>query len=117
MDVLVEYGGFEIAQMAGAILECAKRRVPVLIDGFICSSAALLAIRLAPQVQDFCIFTHTSAEPGYKVITNALKVRPLLDLDMRLGEGTGALLAVPIIKSACAITTDVATLAEVLGAV
>jgi len=117
MDVLVEFGGFEIGQIAGAILECAKRRVPVLIDGFICSSAALLAIRLAPQAQDFCIFTHTSAEPGYKAITDALNVRPLLDLDMCLGEGTGALLTVPIIKSACAITTDVATLAEVLGAV
>lgn len=116
MDVLVEFGGFEIGQMAGAILECAKRRVPVLIDGFICSSAALLAIRLAPQAKDFCIFTHISAEPGYKNITDALRVRPLLDLDMRLGEGTGALLAVPIIKSACAITIEVATLAEVLGA-
>lgn len=115
MDVLVQFGGFEIGQIAGAILECAKRRVPVLIDGFICSSAALLAIRLSPHAQDYCIFTHSSAEPGYTVITDALSVRPLLDLDMRLGEGTGALLAVPIIKSACAITTDVATLAEILG--
>lgn len=115
MNVLVQFGGFEIAQSAGAILACAKRRVPVLIDGFICSAAALLALRLAPNAQDFCIFTHTSAEPGYAVITDALGVRPLFELDMRLGEGTGALLAVPLIKSACAITSEVATLAEVLG--
>lgn len=116
IDVLSEFGGFEIAQMAGVILESAKRQVPVLIDGFICSSAALLAIRLAPSAQDYCIFTHTSAEPGYRIITEALGVRPLLDLDMRLGEGTGALLAIPIIKGACAITTDVVSLSEVLGA-
>lgn len=115
MDVLVEFGGFEIAQIAGAILHSAQRNVPVLIDGFICSAAALLAIRLAPDVQGYCIFTHASAEPGYRVITEALDVQPLLHLDMRLGEGTGALLAIPLIKSACAITSDVATLAEVLG--
>lgn len=116
MDVLVEFGGFEIAMMAGAVIGCARQGVPVLIDGFICSSAALLAIRLVPQVRDYCIFTHASAEPGHAITMTALDARPLLDLDMRLGEGTGALLAIPIVRSACAMMSGVASLAEVMEA-
>lgn len=116
LDVLVQFGGYEIAMMAGAVIECARQRVPVLIDGFISSAAALLAIRLAPASRDFCIFTHASAEPGHSVLMNTLQATPLLSLDMRLGEGTGALLAVPMIRAACAITSELASLEEVLEA-
>lgn len=116
MDVLAEFGGFEIAMMAGAAIACAKAGVPVLIDGFICSAAALMAIKLVPAAKDYCIFTHASAEPGHAITMTSLKVDPLLHLDMRLGEGTGALLAVPLIQAACAMMSDVASLAEVMEA-
>lgn len=116
MDVLAQFGGFEIAMMAGAAIACAKAGVPVLIDGFICSAAALVAIKLVPAAKDYCIFTHSSAEPGHAITMTALKVDPLLHLDMRLGEGTGALLAVPLVQAACALLSDVASLAEVIEA-
>lgn len=116
LQVLAEFGGYEIAMMAGAFIGCAQHRVPVLVDGFICSAAALMAIRLSPNVRDYCIFTHASAEPGHAITMTALDARPLLDLDMRLGEGTGALLAIPIAKAACAMMTEVASLADVMAA-
>lgn len=116
MEALSQFGGFEIAMMAGALLAAAKAGVPVLIDGFIGSAAALLAVRLAPAARDYCLFAHASAEAGHRLMLDALEARPLLDLGLRLGEGTGALLAVPLAQAACALLSDVAELAEVLEA-
>jgi nicotinate-nucleotide--dimethylbenzimidazole phosphoribosyltransferase len=93
LDVLREFGGLEIAMMTGAVLGSAARRRPVLIDGFIGSAAALAAIRMEPAVRDYCVFTHCSAEHGHRRMLAELDAEPLLRLDMRLGEGTGALLA------------------------
>lgn len=113
-DVLREFGGFEIAMMAGATLAAAKAGVPVLVDGFICSAAVLNAIHMVPAAKDYCLFTHASAEPGHAITMTSLKLQPLLHLDMRLGEGTGALLAVPLVQAACALLSDVAPLSEVM---
>ncbi len=116
LEVLSQFGGYEIAMIAGAVLACAKAGVAVIIDGVICSAAALIALRLVPQAQDYCVFAHASVEPGHRVIMQALNAKPLLDLDLRLGEGTGALLAVPLIKAGCAIISEVACLQDVLDA-
>lgn len=115
MDVLCEFGGLEIITMAGAILGAASRRRPVLVDGFIGSAAALVAIRLAPAARNYCIFAHRSAERGHAAMLDALGAEPLLDLGLRLGEGTGALLAVPLLRAAARLLTDVADLSEVLS--
>jgi nicotinate-nucleotide--dimethylbenzimidazole phosphoribosyltransferase len=114
-DVLVQFGGLEIAMMAGAVLGAASQRRPVIIDGFISSAAALLAIRLYPAARDYCIFAHRSAEKGHDVLLAALHAKPLLDLGLRLGEGTGALLAVPLVRAAARLLTDVADLSDVLA--
>lgn len=116
LEVLTQFGGFEIAMMAGALLAAARMGVPVLVDGFIGSAAALLAIRLAPAARDYCLFAHASAEPGHRLMLERLEARPLLTLDMRLGEGTGALLAVPLARAACALLAEVAELKDVLEA-
>lgn len=116
LEVLAQFGGYEIAMIAGAVLACAKAGVAVIIDGVICSAAALIALRLAPQSHDFCIFAHASVEPGHRVIMQAVNAKPLLDLDLRLGEGTGALLAIPLIKAGCAMMSNVASLQDVLEA-
>ncbi|MNK19908.1 Nicotinate-nucleotide--dimethylbenzimidazole phosphoribosyltransferase [compost metagenome] len=115
-DVLTQFGGYEIAMMAGALLAAARARVPVLVDGFIGTAAALLAVRLAPAARDYCLFAHASAEAGHRLMLDAMNARPLLELDMRLGEGTGALLAVPLVKAACALLSEVAELTDVLEA-
>ncbi|MND98127.1 Nicotinate-nucleotide--dimethylbenzimidazole phosphoribosyltransferase [compost metagenome] len=115
-DVLTQFGGYEIAMMAGALLAAAKARVPVLVDGFIGTAAALVAVRLAPAARDYGLFAHASAEAGHRLMLDALDARPLLELDMRLGEGTGALLAVPLVKAACALLSEVAELSDVLEA-
>nr|WP_295112140.1 nicotinate-nucleotide--dimethylbenzimidazole phosphoribosyltransferase [uncultured Caulobacter sp.] len=114
-EVLAQFGGLEIAMMAGAILGAASARVPVLVDGFIGSAAALAAIRLAPAARDYCIFCHRSAEQGHRRMLEALEVEPLLDLGLRLGEGTGALLALPIVRAASRLLSDVASLDDVLN--
>lgn len=114
-DALCEFGGFEIAMMAGAILGAASRRRPLLVDGFICSAAALLAIQLCPAARDYCVFAHRSAERGHDIVLAALDAKPLLDLGLRLGEGTGALLAVPLLRAAARLLTDVADLSDVLA--
>ena len=116
LEVLTQFGGYEIAMMAGALLAAARVGVPVLIDGFIGSAAALLAVRLAPNTHDYCLFAHASAEAGHRLMLEALDAQPLLQLDMRLGEGTGALLAVPLAQAACALLSEVAELADVLEA-
>ena len=115
LEVLRQFGGYEIAMMAGAIHGAADRATPVLIDGFIGTAAALVAIRLRPETQAACIFTHCSAETGHRRMLDALGATPLLDLGLRLGEGTGALLAAPLVRAACALLNEVATLDDVLS--
>ena len=114
-EVLCEFGGLEIAAMAGAVLGAASQCRPVLVDGFISSAAALVAIRLFPAAHDYCVFAHRSAEKGHDVLLAAMQAKPLLDLGLRLGEGTGALLAVPLVRAAAKLLTDVADLSDVLG--
>ena len=108
-EALREYGGFEIAMMAGAMIGAARAGAVVIVDGFIASAAALAAVRLAPALVDYLVFAHRSAEPGHDVVLDALGASPLLDLGMRLGEGTGALLAWPILRSAAAMLSDMAS--------
>ncbi len=112
--VLVEFGGCEIAMMAGFILGAAAARRIVIVDGFISSCAALAAIRMAPDAMNYCIFAHRSAESGHRLLLQALGAEPLLDLQMRLGEGTGALLTVPFVRAAARLLSDVALLTEVV---
>ena len=116
LEVLAEFGGCEIVMMAGFIIGAAASRCVVVVDGFISTCAALAAIRLVPAVRGYCIFSHRSAESGHSGMLAALDAEPLLDLDMRLGEGTGALLAVPLIRAAAAILSEVALLEEVVKA-
>ena len=115
LDVLAEFGGLEIAMMAGAIIGAASAKIPVLVDGFIVSAAALVAIRLVPAAKDYCVFCHRSAEQGHGRLLAALDVEPLLALDLRLGEGTGALLALPLARAASCLLSDVASLDDVLN--
>ncbi len=110
---LMEYGGFEIAMLTAAILRAAERRVCVVIDGLIVTAAAVLAHTLDPACLDVCVFAHRSAEPGHDAMLAHLGVRPLLDLDLRLGEGTGAALAIPLLRAACAVLSDMADLRDV----
>jgi len=114
LEVLAQFGGFEIAMMAGAILGAAGTCAVVVVDGFIATSAALVAARLAPACLDRCVFAHRSAEAGHTAMLAILEAEPLLDLDMRLGEGTGALLAVPLLRAAAALLSQVASLEDVL---
>ncbi|MEM6412493.1 MAG: nicotinate-nucleotide--dimethylbenzimidazole phosphoribosyltransferase [Pseudomonadota bacterium] len=106
---LCEYGGFEIAMMAAAMTIAAKAQRIIIVDGFISSVAALCAVRLAPSCRASLIFAHRSAEVGHGIVLDALGAEPLLDLDMRLGEGTGALLAFPLVKAAASILRDMAS--------
>jgi len=115
LQVMAAFGGLEIAMMTGLILGGAARRRLILVDGFISSVAALAAIRMAPEVRAFCVFAHASAERGHAVLLDALDVRPLLHLDMRLGEGTGAVLAAPLVRAAVAMLSQVASLDDVLS--
>lgn len=111
-SVLCAVGGLEIAAICGAIISAAQRRIPVLVDGFIVSVAALAASRLNASCRPFLIFSHRSAEQGHRLVLEALDARPLLDLDLRLGEGSGAALALPILRLACALHNGMATFAE-----
>jgi len=106
---LQEAGGFEIAQITGAILGAASQQRAVLIDGFIVSVAALLAVRMKPECRDYLLFAHRSAEAAHKHILETLDAEPLLDLGLRLGEGTGAALAMPLLRAACAFYNDMAS--------
>jgi len=112
LEALRRLGGFEIAALAGAYLRCAQLGIAVLVDGFICSAAALCAVRLNPASRPWLIFAHRSAEPGHLAVLEALGAVPLLDLGLRLGEGSGAALAVPLLQQACALHNDMATFAE-----
>ena len=110
--ILCAVGGLEIAAIAGAMIAAAQRRIPVLIDGFIVSAAALAATRLNPSCRPYLIFAHQSAEQGHRRVLETLEARPLLDLDLRLGEGSGAALALPILRLACVLHNQMATFAE-----
>jgi nicotinate-nucleotide--dimethylbenzimidazole phosphoribosyltransferase len=110
--VLAAVGGLEIIAMTGAIVAAAQAGLPVLIDGFIVSAAALAATRLNPSCRPWLIFSHRSAERGHGMLLDALGARPLIDLDLRLGEASGAATALPILRLACAIHNGMATFAE-----
>jgi nicotinate-nucleotide--dimethylbenzimidazole phosphoribosyltransferase len=112
LDALQRLGGFEIAALAGAYLRCGQLGVPVLVDGFITTVAALAAVRLQPELAAWLFYAHRSAEPGHRQLLDALGVEPLLALDMRLGEGSGAAVAVPILRAAAALHSRMATFAE-----
>ncbi|MEW5872496.1 MAG: nicotinate-nucleotide--dimethylbenzimidazole phosphoribosyltransferase [Chloroflexota bacterium] len=112
LDVLARVGGFEIGGLAGAILAAAANSRPVVIDGYISTAAAMIAASLAPQVRHYLIAAHSSLERGHHLMLNWLQARPLLDLQMRLGEGTGAVLAVSLVEAACKILSEMATFTE-----
>ena len=105
-------GGFEIVALTGAFVRCAQRGMPVLVDGFIAIAAALAAVRLQPRVSDWLLYAHRSAEPGMGAMLQALRAEPLLDLGLRLGEGSGAALALPLLRLAVALHAGMATFAE-----
>ena len=109
LDVLAAVGGFEIAMMAGAMLQAASERRVVLVDGFIASAAALVACGLAPAAKDYMVFCHVGAEQGHRALLAHLQVQPLLGLGLRLGEGTGALLAWPLLQSAALFMAEMAS--------
>jgi nicotinate-nucleotide--dimethylbenzimidazole phosphoribosyltransferase len=112
LGALAGLGGFEIAQLVGVILQCSDERVPVLLDGFITGAAALVAARIEPRATGAMIASHRSPEPGHALVLEALGLEPLLDLGLRLGEGTGAALAVPIVRSALALLNEMASFDE-----
>lgn len=112
LQLLAGLGGFEIAALTGAYLACAQEGIPALVDGFICSVAALLACRYHAGVADWLIFSHHSAEPGYALLSQALPSTPLLDLGLRLGEGSGAATALPLLRMACVLHAEMATFEE-----
>ena len=109
LQVLSILGGYEIAMICGGILQAAELKMTILIDGFIVSSALLIAAKLYPDVLDYCLFTHVSGENGHPELLHYLKVTPILNLNMRLGEGTGAAVAFPIVQSAVAFLNKMAS--------
>jgi nicotinate-nucleotide--dimethylbenzimidazole phosphoribosyltransferase len=109
LDLLTHLGGFEIAAMCGACLEGAARRCPIVVDGFIATVAAALAVKFHPCVTDYLFSAHRSTEPGQLPLLELIRQKPLLSLQMRLGEGTGAALAIGLIRAALAAFTEMAT--------
>ncbi|MBL8471641.1 MAG: nicotinate-nucleotide--dimethylbenzimidazole phosphoribosyltransferase [Rhodocyclaceae bacterium] len=109
LAVLARFGGFEIAMLAGAMLAAAEARMVLLIDGFIVTSALLTAAALYPDIRDYCVFAHCSSEAGHRRQLEYLNAKPLLDLELRLGEGTGAALAYPLLTAACAFLEEMAS--------
>lgn len=112
LEMLRRLGGFEIAALTGAYIACAQMGIPVLIDGYITSTAALLATRRCHDASNWLLYSHISAEPGHVRVLQALSAYPLLDLKMRLGEGSGAAVALPLLRLACALHNNMATFAE-----
>jgi nicotinate-nucleotide--dimethylbenzimidazole phosphoribosyltransferase len=111
VEALARLGGFEIAGLAGLVLGGAARRVPVVVDGFISSVAALAAVRIAPAAAGYLVAAHRSVEPGHRHVLAALDARPLLELEMRLGEGTGAALAMHLVEASIRLLREMATFA------
>jgi len=112
LDVLVKVGGFEIAGLVGVILGGAQARRPIVIDGFISGAAALIATALEPRVHGYLIASHRSQEPGHQIMLEQLGLQPLLNLDLRLGEGTGGALAMSLVEAACKVLNEMATFEE-----
>ena len=109
IDVLSKVGGVEIGGLVGVILGGALRKIPVVIDGFISGAAALIAYKLEPKTRDYMIAAHCSMEKGHKIILDFLRLNPVLDLNLRLGEGTGTALAMSIIEASVKILNEMAT--------
>jgi nicotinate-nucleotide--dimethylbenzimidazole phosphoribosyltransferase len=109
LAALAAFGGFEVAQLVGALLQAAQERRVIVVDGFIVTAALLVAHALAPQVLQRCVFAHRSGERGHALMLGHLEAEPLLDLGLRLGEGSGAALAWPLLESACAILREMAS--------
>lgn len=112
LDVLAKVGGLEIAGIAGLVLGCAANRIPVVVDGFISTAGALIASEMHPHVRDYIFAAHSSVEIGHRLMLERIGVEPLLDLQLRLGEGTGAALAMGLIEAAAKIINEMATFAE-----
>lgn len=112
LQALVTFGGFEIAMMVGAMLRAAEKQCVLLIDGFITTAALLVAAKLQPNILAYCVFSHCSDESGHKMLLNYLEAQPLLQLDLRLGEGTGAALAYPLLSAAVNFLNDMASFAS-----
>jgi nicotinate-nucleotide--dimethylbenzimidazole phosphoribosyltransferase len=108
-DTLAKVGGFEIGALAGLMLEAAAHRVPVMVDGLIATSAALIAAQIEPNVRDYLIAGHIGVEPGHRIALEHLGLTPLLELDLRLGEGTGAVLALPLVEASMRTLQEMAT--------
>ena len=109
---MVRIGGFEVAAMAGFILRAASEEVPVLLDGVITTAAALIATRIKEDCKIFLMAAHNSAEPGAIAALNHLSINPILDLGLRLGEGTGAALVIPVLRAACHALNEMALLSD-----
>lgn len=109
IQILATFGGFEIAMICGAILKAAALQMTIVIDGFIVTTALLAAIKMQPATRDYCLFAHTSQEKGHQQLLQYLDAQPLLQLDMRLGEGTGAAIAMPLIQNAVAFLREMAS--------
>jgi nicotinate-nucleotide--dimethylbenzimidazole phosphoribosyltransferase len=109
LDLLRRVGGFEIAGLTGLILGAANHRVPIVLDGFVVTAAALVAAQICPAVTSYLIAAHRSAEPGHAFALEHLGLEPLLEWDMRLGEGTGAALVFPLIEASCKVVSEMAT--------
>jgi nicotinate-nucleotide--dimethylbenzimidazole phosphoribosyltransferase len=112
LEILAAFGGYEIAMLTGAMLAAASHRMVLVIDGFIVTTALLVATKINARVLDYCVFAHQSAETGHALLLKQLNAKPLLNLQLRLGEGSGALLAMPLIRSALAILREMATFEE-----
>ncbi len=115
LEILREVGGAELVGMAAAAVAARHRSIPIVLDGYICTASMLPLHRAQPTALDHCIVGHCSAEPGHRLLLDTLAKKPLLDLDMRLGEGSGAMAAIPLVKMACAGVTEVPTFDEWFG--
>lgn len=111
-QLLQKIGGFEIAALVGSYISAAQQGIAVLVDGFICTAAAMVAVAISPQTRDWMVFSHGSAEPGHRLMLAHLSASAVLDLGMRLGEGSGAATCVPILQAACQLHGQMATFAE-----
>lgn len=112
LDILRCLGGFEIAALTGAYITCAQKGIPILVDGFICTVAALIAIRLYSDIQPWLLYSHVSAEKAHQIILDSISAEPIINLNMRLGEGSGAAITVPLLRMACALHNNMATFGE-----